>query len=215
MSKLKYDYGHMAIIYRAVGQDGMVYIGASKRSELKPRISEHKSNAKNRYNDFQKTILKFGIKYFKFEIIETCHNSIRFSREKFWISHYKAQGICLNNSDGGQGPNGVKRPDFCKKQAGLQMKSFWDNDRQGMLENVNAHKTKEYQSWAGKMGGAAKAAKYCKPFEVIDKSSGKSLGIFKTKKDLAKRLDLSESTAGRYFSGKLKKGRELYEFVWK
>lgn len=205
--------GHMANIYKAISKCGRVYVGVTTRP-ISFRIATHKwsSNYFER-NEFQKLMKKHGVDYFKFKVVEECKNSEMFDRERAWILKYKNKGISLNNSLGGRGPNGIKMPEHQTKVSGRLMKQRWEKDRKGMLKKVNSHKTKEFQSSAGILGGHGKAAK--QPwFKVYQRSNGKLIGRFQTKREFSKVIGISESTTGRYLSGKLKIGNELYRFVW-
>lgn len=189
----------MAFIYKLNFKNSEFYIGCTTRN---PHIRAIELIS---HKGFQKPL--------SIEILEECKNQNRFEKEIFYIQKFKSEK-CLNKSNGGAGPNGFKPSKKHIKESAKQMKKRWAADRKSMLLRVNSHKTKESQSKAGILGGYARAAKQTL-FEVIENNSGKSIGIFRTKREFATVIGVTESTAGRYMSGKLKIGVEKYTFLRK
>lgn len=95
------------------------YIGQSKNIEQ--RWVEHK-NAKDNYA-IHKTIQKYGINNFTFEIIELCDNL--FEREKYWIKYYDTYLNGYNETPGGEGVCEInKKPVNQYDISGIFLKTF-------------------------------------------------------------------------------------------
>lgn len=209
--------GHMAIIYKATGPNGKRYIGVTKR-DLRSRISQHKYCAFTRqilcplYEDMR----SFGFDKFVFETLETCDDSKMFEKEKFWIKTLKTFPNEYNQSAGGRGCNKFTLSQDRKDAIGKSLKKLWADPKfrkKIMKGKMPSLQDSEMQSIKGILGGYAKAEK--QPlFKVTERSSGKLLGIFRTKRAFAEVIGATESTAGRYMSGKLKKGTRLYMVEW-
>ena len=76
-----------------------VYIGQSKN--IKKRWNSHRSrafnsNAPDYENVLYRSIRKYGLENFTFEVIENCSMKELNERENFWINYYRS-----NNSDFG------------------------------------------------------------------------------------------------------------------
>lgn len=92
------------VIYRVSNTiNGKVYIGIT--NEFKRRLKEHKYHSKSGSGLLYRSIRKYGIENFKFEVIEICKdlNETRL-REIFWINEYKSfdRGFGYNLTTGGE-----------------------------------------------------------------------------------------------------------------
>lgn len=155
----------MVTIYALI-EGKKAYVGSTNQS-LNLRLAQHKFT-KKQHMDFLKAEI--------FEL-ERCPDSKRYERENYWIDEKSKTHILLNRAKASIGPVGHKRPKECIDQAREEMKARWANHRSKMLKRVNSHKTKEYQSNAGKLGGVAKA-KLRPFFEIVREVDGKIIGVF-------------------------------------
>ena len=91
------------------------YIGQSVQIER--RWQWHKNNYNNKNertydNHFYRSIRKYGIENFKFEIIEECQEDELDEREMHWIAHYDSFNNGYNSTIGGAGALHVNRDEF-------------------------------------------------------------------------------------------------------
>lgn len=91
------------------------YIGQSVQIEIRWRW--HKGNYKNKnepsYNKhFYRSIRKYGLENFNFEIIEECDQSELNKREMYWIAYYDSYHNGYNETFGGDGKLQVDRNEF-------------------------------------------------------------------------------------------------------
>lgn len=95
-------------IYKIVNLvNGHVYIGESYHC-LQRKRQHLRELKKNRHSNshLQRAWNKYGKENFKFIIIETCPENIRYLRERYWIAKYQANIVGYNQSGGGEGENG-------------------------------------------------------------------------------------------------------------
>lgn len=148
----------MVKIYKAVAPDGMVYIGSTKQV-LSQRKSGHKRDL-SPTSSFGRLLRSYDFKSVVWCILEECVDDDRYQREQFWIDFYRSKNKCSNISNAGIGAKGIKKSEEFKKWSSEQMKKRWIDRRDELLTQVNAHKTKEFQSMAGKLGAAVMHKKY-------------------------------------------------------
>ena len=85
----------MVTIYCIEDCNSLKYVGSTKQ-KLNRRISEHKKDKKRNYNISSS---KLDLDNCKIYSLETCNESIRIERERYWIdkidcvNHYKLQGL--------------------------------------------------------------------------------------------------------------------------
>jgi group I intron endonuclease len=80
------------IIYRAVGPTGLIYIGQTIQT-LNKRKSAHKVRAikRDHRTSFQIAILKYGVRAFQWEQIDTFNSEEKLEqKEKYWVAYYKS-----------------------------------------------------------------------------------------------------------------------------
>lgn len=143
-----------AFIYKVTCKKGCTYIGCTSQN-LSSRLAQLKYQAPRRKIALTECAKNHGLDWVV-RLLETCKKSNMFQREKVWIAKTKN---LVNKSNGGQGPNGMVVSEKRKNQLAVEMKQRWRNNRAKVLKQVNAHKTKEFQSMAGKLGAAAKWGK--------------------------------------------------------
>jgi hypothetical protein len=161
---------------------------------MSARKAQHLFQAKTRPWGVRDLLQKrYSLNDLKFEVLEETDDSSRYIRELHWLKQFK----CVNKCLPGKGPLGFKVKTHQLERVSKAMTGLWKNDRDGMLERVNSHKTKAFQKMAS---AASHKAKYDRLplMEVL--RDGKILGQYKTKRELA------DSTAARYLSGRLKVG---------
>lgn len=147
----------MASIYLFICDKKCKYIGCTTRS-LSARFNELKYQAKTR---------KTGVSYcFSNEhenrrilLLETCAAEKRFEKEIYWIKKFGKSNL-LNIANGGRGPTGWTQSKKHREISRRVMQKRWATKRDDMLQKVNGHKTKEFQSHAGKLGAFAKWSKW-------------------------------------------------------
>lgn len=91
--------------------NGKVYVGKSEIS-IEDRLKEHKSGT-NSNEHLQRSIKKYGIDNFRFEVLEECEVSKCCERERYWIK--KLNSIYPNGynyTSGGENKSGFT---FCEK----------------------------------------------------------------------------------------------------
>lgn len=91
------------------------YIGQSVNIET--RWKHHKNNCFNKNEHiydchFYRSLRKYGIENFKFEIIEKCNQDKLNDREMYWISYYDSYKNGYNSTLGGDGLLQVDREEF-------------------------------------------------------------------------------------------------------
>ena len=97
-------------IYKIVNLvNGNVYIGESYHC-IQRRHQHLRELKKNRHSNthLQRAWNKYGEENFKFVIIETCPENIRYLRERYWIAKYQANITGYNQSGGGEGEIGIR-----------------------------------------------------------------------------------------------------------
>lgn len=93
------------------------YIGQSVHIET--RLRWHRTNYKNKNepsydSHFYRSIRKYGLENFKFEIIEECDYEKLNEREMYWIAYYDSYSNGYNETLGGGGKVQVDRNEFKK-----------------------------------------------------------------------------------------------------
>jgi len=90
-------------IYKITTPNEMIYIGASVN--IKRRWSNHKCKSTLRFfkSKVTQSIIEYGVKCHKFEILEECEKYKLYERECFYINIIKSQNpnYLLNSKDGG------------------------------------------------------------------------------------------------------------------
>lgn len=89
-----------------------VYIGQS--IDINYRFHNHKSESfnpkSNAYNTaIHRSIRKYGIENFSFEVIEECAKELLSEREIYWIAYYNSYGNGYNLTSGGEGAPSIDR----------------------------------------------------------------------------------------------------------
>lgn len=92
-------------IYRITNlKNGLSYIGQSV--DLHQRKVKHwnpQTSKPNQYTELHQDMLKLGLEYFKFEILEKCPTDQLDEREKYWIAYYDTLNNGYNKTSGGHG----------------------------------------------------------------------------------------------------------------
>lgn len=190
------------------------YVGATRRG-LVTRLSEHlckmKSDSFHPLWPYRHKLKRSDVSIERIDVVHDRLSPEWLGKERHWIAFYKKIGGLLNKTDGGLGPEGrvVSKSEKAKHRA--SMKSRWIKNRTAMLDLVNAHKTKDFQSKAGKLGGLAKRNKQ-KYFIVTDKRNDSVLGRFNVQREAAKEFNITPSSMGRYLSGKMRHSRLGFEW---
>ena len=99
--KREYDIGvdnTISGIYKITNlKNNLIYIGQSV--DIYTRWRAHKNSKEN--DALHTDIQKYGLNYFKFEILEKCSAELLDEREKYWIEYYDSFNVGYNNTTGG------------------------------------------------------------------------------------------------------------------
>ena len=95
----------------------------AKSVDIKSRLQNHKSESFNKKSNtydtaIHRTIRKYGIENFSFEVIEECSRENLSNREKYWIKFYNSFGSGYNLATSGEGV-----PTINEKQ----IRKLWDD----------------------------------------------------------------------------------------
>jgi len=194
-------------LYRIYNPDGVNYIGSTSRN-LSTRFIEHIYQAKNRSYGIRDLLKGYKKEELKVIVLEACDIKYRYDRENFYIKKYKNN---VNRCLAGPGPIGIRLKKHQIEKARETMNSLWKNRRSFILKKVNAHKTKEFQSAASKVGHANKYRNM--PIKLlINRKNNKILLKYKTYKELALYFKINKTTASRIESNKRHYMHNIYEF---
>lgn len=182
-------------IYKLLSSNGYAYVGSTSR-KLATRLSEHKCHAKSKIGPHKLFENESKVSIFQ---LEKCDQKIRFEREKYWLD--KTENT-LNLCTPWQGPKDFKLYDHQIKLASKNMQKRWIKNREQVLRQVNAHKTKAFQKAASARSHELRYERM--PLKrVLCNSTNKVLGEFKTHNELAKILGIkSRKTIHRMLNNK-------------
>ena len=98
----------MAVIYKITNlKNGKVYVGKTHKTYI-GRMKEHLKSVngpKCKQLAIHRAIVKYGLRWFDFKIIEYCDPDIASEREMYWIDFYNSYKEGYNNTLGGDGKN--------------------------------------------------------------------------------------------------------------
>lgn len=165
--------------------NGKSYIGQS--IHIEERWKEHLRGKGNQ--PLHEAILKDGINYFKFEILELCPKEELFEKEKYWISYYDTYNHGYNLNDGSNNhmyaTEKTKKEIFCYDLEGNFIKKYLslsDAERDTNIDNSNISRaaktngrTKNYQ-WSYTY--VKKMTPYKRHTGNVGKNSGKAINQY-------------------------------------
>lgn len=179
------------IIYSAIGKDNSTYIGAT--SNLKSRIATHKWRAKNKgQGKFYKHIRKYGIYFFKFEILSKANNTYEmYELEKSFINLFDSYNNGLNGSLGGIENNGIKVTKKRIDAAKRQMQKIYNSDaiKKARKKSLTPEKQRERSKKSHDKKEASMPV-----FYVIDRRTKKIVSEYRSHTKCAKDLGYTKST---------------------
>ena len=124
-------------IYKITSPTNKIYIGQSR--DIKRRWKYYYSNiiTIKQHIKLHHSILKYGVKNHKFEVIEECNIEQLDEREIYWINYYDSIKQGLNIGLGGSGGNGVLNKG--KKHTFItinKMKQWWNMNKKSRPQEV-------------------------------------------------------------------------------
>jgi group I intron endonuclease len=176
------------IVYRATNKiNGKCYIGYTTKS-IDERIKEHiyrskSKNDKSYFYLFKKSLRKYGIDSFKWDVLENCESKQDCClKEIYYIKKYNT--ISPNGYNLTEGGNGGVQSEQTKLKISNTVKEYWKN-------NKNSHHWKNSSSedrseWAKKSWLIKKENGYIKPSYFHSEESKLKISITKNNKNRIK-----------------------------
>ena len=200
-------------IYKATSLvDGKIYIGQT--NNLERRIREHKAHALKDGGPFHEAIRLYGLRNFKFDILEYCRSDLSDARERFYIAQFRkvlGTDAVYNYCDGGLGG---QTHDVCGANNPSFGKSYSDEERKTLSEKLKGKKKPDgfgeriSKSLRGRPKSREQVMKKSHPVSVINVNSGEILHFdSKTEMERALKCCMSTIVKGRITHN----GYKLYE----
>ena len=193
------------IIYLVTGPTGLQYVGATTQP-LNTRRAQHKHKHTRLDAPLYRDMISFGFDSFTFEPIDTASTvDEMFEKEKLSIAKLKTFAEGYNQSTGGRGATDYKQAAQAKEAKRIASKKRWADPSEakkmldGGIRKITQDKVEQARKSA--LGHAAKAAKAPK-FEVVNRITGKSFGIFNSTKKVSDLLGLHITTVRRSLDGR-------------
>jgi len=205
------------VIYKITNLvNNKVYIGKTCRN-LSCRKSEHLYNMSRntRNNHLYNALKKYGVKNFLWESLQDnicTEENLNYLERMYLQEHLEAGYILYNKKDGGEGGKHSEETKIKISMAHKKLnKSGFKHKAETIFKMKKVKRTEFHKEIISKSN---KTRIVIKPFEILDKTTLKTIGVWSSKIQCSRDLHISLSAIDAGLKNKVKKHRKyIYKYI--